>query len=92
MVSLLHIFFSSYLLATAQIDNISQKEVQELSPNTFILKSKKISGEVWPEISVKAYLKAKPLEAIAIFAAYDLQKTYVPKRLKNTMKGMSTGF
>ena len=73
-----HILFSSTSFSSLSFENISEQEINKLSHNSFVLKSKKVSGKVWPEIHVKAYLKAKPLEAVAIFAAYDLQKTYVP--------------
>lgn len=46
---------------------------------------KEIENEVWPELTAKVLIKASPLQSVAIFAAYDYQKHYVPGLLESTV-------
>lgn len=48
-----------------------------------VAETKVIKGEVWPEITTKVLIKTPPLAAVAIFAAYDYQKNYVPNLIKS---------
>jgi hypothetical protein len=45
--------------------------------------TKEIKGEVWPEVTAQALIKASPLTSAAIFAAYDYQKNYIPNLLES---------
>jgi hypothetical protein len=44
---------------------------------------RKIEGKVWPEVTIEATVNANSLEAVAIFSAYDLQKSYIPNMVKS---------
>lgn len=59
-------------------------EQEELKARSFVVKTKEVPGSPWPEITYYALVKATPLEAIALFAAYDIQKDYVPNIIKST--------
>lgn len=48
-----------------------------------VVETKQVKGEVWPEVTVKVLIKATPLQAVAVFAAYDYQKNYIPNLLKS---------
>lgn len=45
------------------------------------IKTEEVKGEVWPLVTTKVLIKANPLASVAIFAAYDYQKDYVPNIL-----------
>lgn len=62
---------------------MSKLEATQLKKDKIKITTKEIEDEVWPEITVHAYVKASPIEAAAIFAAFDYQKIYVPNLLES---------
>lgn len=63
---------------------LSAEELGRVNAREFIVKTKDVPGSAWPEITYYALIEASPLESIALFAAYDLQKTYIPNLLVST--------
>lgn len=64
-------------------ENLSTAERGVILKQGFITSLKKVEDAVWPEITIKSIIKTPPLTAVAIFAAYDYQKNYVPGLLKS---------
>lgn len=60
-----------------------QESVKLLLSKEIIIEKKKIEDKVWPELTMYAYIKSKPLDAIAVFAAYEHQKNYIPNLIKS---------
>ncbi len=56
------------------------RKIKEKGP---IVSTRKIAEKVWPEVIVKAYIPAAPLESAAIFAAFDYQKKYIPNLVES---------
>lgn len=54
-------------------------------PSWMTLEKHEIKDEVWPELHIVATIEADPLTAVAIFAAYDYQKNYVPNVLESSV-------
>lgn len=78
------LFSISYLQAqTPAKDNIEHEltatEIKSINEREFIIKTKEVEGSAWPEITYYGLVEASPLESIGLFAAYDIQKDYVPK-------------
>ena len=59
-------------------------DLKAVSAREFVLKTRDVEGSVWPEITYYAIIEATPLESVAVFAAYDAQKDYVPNIIKST--------
>ena len=49
----------------------------------FKLTTSEVQDSKWPALDIKFAVKASPLEAIAIFAAYEHQKNYVPNIIRS---------
>jgi len=47
------------------------------------IKTQEIKDQVWPRVVVTAHIDATPLESVAIFAAYDYQKNYIPNLIES---------
>lgn len=47
------------------------------------IKTEEVKDQVWPRVVVTAYIEALPLESVAIFAAYDYQKMYIPNLIES---------
>jgi hypothetical protein len=60
---------------------LNADDIKRLNAREFIIKTKDIAGSPWPEITYYALVEAAPLDSIAIFAAYDIQKDYTPNVL-----------
>lgn len=72
-----------HVLVSILLMPLSLQAESMLYGTKIITETKEIEGEVWPEVTAKALIKATPLESVAIFAAYDYQKNYVPNLLKS---------
>ena len=48
------------------------------------MKTKDIPGSSWPEITYYVLVDASPLDAMALFSGYDIQKDYTPNVIKST--------
>lgn len=66
--------FTSLSVQSAS-DKLSGSEIKPVA--------REIEGEVWPELTAKVLIKARPLESAAIFAAYDYQINYIPGLIKS---------
>jgi hypothetical protein len=73
--------FSRQILAN--IGEIPKQELQNVIKNRFVFHKKDVKDSKWPVITIYALIDASPLESIAIYAAYDHQKNYVPNVLKS---------
>ena len=62
--------------------------LKQLEEKGFILNTlAKKKDQVWPEIEVWAFIEAPALVSVAIFAAYDYQKEYIPNLIKSEVVG-----
>ncbi len=73
--------FLSFVLCFLHCFNVWPEKV--LTATEITVRSVKIKDKVWPEVHAKALIKAHPLTSVAIFAAYDYQKNYIPKLIKS---------
>lgn len=73
------ILLSFFLGHHAQaFETISDKILTSLQSQNFIIETQNIEGLVWPQISAYLTINASAKQAMALFAAYDAQKNYVP--------------
>lgn len=87
--ALVTLFSTSYNAFAGTVKNelareLSKEELDKLMAREFIVKTREIPNAPWPEITYYALIEATPLESIGLFAAYDIQKDYVPGLLKST--------
>jgi hypothetical protein len=69
------------LLTTARslaFETISTKQLAALENENFLIETKSIDGLTWPKVIAYLKIDASAKQAMAIFAAYDQQKNYVP--------------
>jgi hypothetical protein len=64
-------------------ENLGTDEQRVILEKGYITATKKVDDATWPEVIIKSLIKTTPLTAVAIFAAYDYQKNYVPGLLKS---------
>jgi hypothetical protein len=87
LLSLFSATYSSGVMAS-KIElskELTEAETKTLQEGKFVVKIQEIKGSAWPEITYYALIEASPLEAIGIFAAYDIQKDYVPNVIKSSV-------
>ena len=78
------LFSTTYVRAQNLETELTPAELKSMEAREWILKTKDVEDSPWPEITYYALVEASPLESIAIFAAYDIQKDYVPNVIKST--------
>lgn len=64
---------------------LTEAETKTLQEGKLVVKIQEIKDSAWPEITYYALIEASPLEAVGIFAAYDIQKDYIPNVIKSTV-------
>ena len=75
---------ASYGLAQTDVQSeLTKDEIKLVTAREFVIKTREIQGLAWPEVTFYTTIDATPLEAMAIFAAYDIQKDYVPGVIKS---------
>ena len=62
---------------------LTLEELKSLNNGELILKTEEVKDSPWPIITYYALVNATPLDCIALFAGYDIQKDYVPKVIKS---------
>lgn len=83
------LFSTSYnaFAGTTKLDiksELSEAEIRQVEGREFVVRTKDVPGSAWPEITYYALINAPALEAVGLFAAYDIQKDYTPNLLKST--------
>ncbi len=68
----------AYLASLSLFLSLFTGSALALEGDKIVPQTKEIKGEAWPEVKARVLIKAKPLESVAIFAAYDYQKEYIP--------------
>lgn len=63
---------------------LSDEEFQNLLTKRRLRFLKEIPNHSWPEITYFVVLKSTPLESTGLFAAYDIQKNYIPNLIEST--------
>lgn len=81
---LVTLFSTTYVWAQNLENELSLSDLKAVTAREFVLKTQELEGSVWPEITYYAVIEATPLESVAVFAAYDAQKDYVPNVIKST--------
>jgi len=61
----------------------SPSDLKVLKKGELILTTKSVKGHTWPEITAYKLIKASVIDSMAIFAAYDYQKKYVPNIIRS---------
>ena len=69
--------------ATGYIDQLSKEELDAFKKGEFLVSTQKRKNKSWPRVKVRAFLRASPIESVAMFAAYDYQKNYIPNLVKS---------
>ncbi|MBY0414509.1 MAG: hypothetical protein K2Q18_10100 [Bdellovibrionales bacterium] len=85
---LVTLFSTTYLLAQTPgkeslTEELNSSDLKLINSKEFVFMTKDVLGSAWPEITYYALIEASPLEAIGIFAAYDIQKDYIPNLIKS---------
>jgi hypothetical protein len=61
----------------------SKKDYQTLRQRGFVIKKKNVNKSAWPELTFYFQVDTTPLQAIAVFAAFEHQINYVPGLIKS---------
>lgn len=72
------------------LDELSEPEKKQVNVRDFVVKLKDIPNSPWPEITYYLLIDSSPLESIGLFAAYDIQKNYIPNIIKSTVSKQVT--
>jgi hypothetical protein len=81
---LVTLFSTTYVWAQNLETELTPADLKAVTAQEFVLKTRELPGSVWPEITYYAIVEVTPLEAVGVFAAYDVQKDYVPNVIKST--------
>lgn len=65
------------------LNELSENEKHMLKKG-MVFKSREVKDSSWPAVTLYTLIDATPLQAVAIFAAYDHQKNYVPNVIEST--------
>lgn len=65
--------------------DLTEMELKSLNDREFVIKTIDVQGSPWPEIIYYAVIDSTPLESVGLFAAYDIQKDYVPNIIKSVV-------
>jgi len=84
------IFSSIFLLHNAHANNdlmknLSVDDQKQVKEGKLVVTLKEFDDRPWPKIKIISLIEATPIESIAIYAAYDYQKEYVPKIIKSNV-------
>ena len=85
---LISLFSTSYAMESAPLkttltSELNEAEIKQINAREFVIKTEEVPGSPWPEITYYAVIDSTPLESIALFAAYDIQKDYIPNIIKS---------
>lgn len=81
-ILILSLCFIANLKAAA---SLTAQELKAINEKGLVTKATRIKGITWPKLEIKTLIKASPLSAMAIFAAYDYQKNYVPNMMESSI-------
>lgn len=86
---LVTLLYASYVTAQTDVqfdltNELTKDEMTKVNAREFVIKTREIEGLAWPEVTFYTTIDATPLESVAVFAAYDIQKDYVPGVIKST--------
>ena len=76
-------FFIHFPIWGNPVNELSKEELLMLEKG-IIFKSRAVEGSAWPAVTLYTLIGTTPIEAVAIFAAYDYQKSYVPNVIEST--------
>jgi hypothetical protein len=81
------IFILSFVTFSLQatVPKLSMDELAKIAEMGHVTRTIPIKDATWPKVEVKILINATPLSSVAIFAAYDYQKNYVPNLTKSTI-------
>ena len=75
----------SYVLSQTDLQvELTKLELERVNAREFVIKIKDIPDLPWPEVTFYTTIEATPFQSVAIFAAYDIQKDYVPDVIKSS--------
>lgn len=77
-ILLLLVIITSFPTLAAKL---SPKHLEKLSRGEIITLKERVNKSPWPMITHIAVIPSRPIEAIAVFSAYDRQKNYTPNML-----------
>ena len=94
IISYFNLFLTISALATeipVLPHKLTKAEWESVNNGDYVVKKKKIKDSAWPELTVYTTINASPKESMAIYAAFDHQKNYVPNLLKSDVIKMEGG-
>jgi len=95
LISLLTLFLTQFAFATIVMPTLphalTEAEWNTVNNGSYVVKKKKIKDSAWPELTIYTTINASPQESMAIYAAFDHQKNYVPNLLKSDVVKMEGG-
>ncbi len=71
------------LVAPTLPHTLTEEEWKSVNSGDYVVKKKKMKDSAWPELTIYTTIDATPQECMAIYAAFDHQKNYVPNLLKS---------
>lgn len=84
-------FASGTIVMPTLPHTLTEAEWKTVNSGGYVVKKKKMKDSAWPELTVYTTIDANPQESMAIYAAFDHQKNYVPNLVKSDVVKMEGG-
>lgn len=77
-------FWTCFSSLASPLDKLSEKQLEKLNQGSVLLLEKKREELPWPKVEAHLKFEVSALDALAVFAAFDAQKDYVPNLIEST--------
>ena len=69
------------------LTGLTLEETLRIEEGAILFEEEELKGYSWPRVKAHAIIKVKPIEAMAVFADFPTQPTYIPDMLKSVVVG-----
>jgi hypothetical protein len=83
MKALFLLFCCPALMASTLLDDLDQKQIDQVAKGEQICLLEPVEGKPWPKVRIYQKVGASPEEVAAVFFDYKNAKAYVPKLIKS---------
>lgn len=84
LLTFLFTFCISYLSFGSPLNQLKKQQVEKLNQGGIVMLEDAQKDLPWPKVDAHLKFEVSPLDALAVFAAFDAQKNYVPNLMEST--------
>lgn len=84
LLTLLLTFCMSYQSFGGPLEQLQKQQRKEVAKGQILMLEQEQKDLPWPKVDAHLKLQVSPLDALAVFAAFDAQKNYVPNLIEST--------